>query len=156
MQLSGEIEIGASRQRVWETLTDPRQVAPCVPGQPRVEISDAQHLRVRAPVGNAWFRASLEVEIELSDFEAPARARAVASGTVMGGPVGATGELALEELGPARSRAVWTAELTLGGMLAGFAGMVGGPARDGVNRTLACLKARLEAAEEGEAEGVGK
>jgi carbon monoxide dehydrogenase subunit G len=148
MQLSGETEIAAPRQRVWETLTDPRQVAPCVPGQPQLEIVDAQHLRVRASVGNDWFRTRLEVEIELSDFQPPGHARAAANGTVMAGQVAVTGELALEELGPALTRAVWTAELTLGGMLAGFGGMVEGPARDGVNRTLACLKARLESAEE--------
>jgi carbon monoxide dehydrogenase subunit G len=145
MQLAGEIEIAAPRQRVWETLTDPRQVAACVPGQPEVEVIDAQHLRVKAPVGNSWLRTTVVVDIELSDLEPPERVSATASGSVMGGSVKASGRLELEELGPALTRVVWSSDLTLGGMLAGFASMAEGPARDGVNQTLACLKARIEA-----------
>lgn len=150
MHLSGETEIAAARQRVWETLTDPRQVAACVPGQPDVTVIDERHLQVKAPVSKGWFRTTMVIDIQLTDLQPPERATATASGTVMGGAVNATGGVELAELGPALTGVAWKADLTLGGMLAGFAGMAEGPARDGVDKTLACLKAKLEAAETGE------
>jgi len=144
MQLSGEIEIVAPRQRVWEVLTDPHQVAGCVPGDPKIEVIDDRNLRVTAQIGNAFFQTSVTVEIELMDLEAPERATANATGAVMASPVTATGSLVLEELGPNLTRAAWSADVTLGGMLVGFAGMVQGPVQGGVDRTLACLKAKIE------------
>ena len=147
MHLSGETEIAAARQRVWDTLTDPHQVAACVPGRPEVTVIDERHLQVKAPVGNAWFRTTMVIDIQLTDLEAPERAMATAGGAVMGGAVHATGGVELDELGPALTRVAWTADLTLGGMLARFAAMAEGPAHDGVNKTLACLKTKLEAAE---------
>jgi hypothetical protein len=145
MQLAGEIEIAASRRRVWDLLTDPHQVAGCVPGDPKVEVVDERNLRVTADVGNGFFRTTVTVEIELAELTAPERATAKATAAVMASPVTATGSLDLEELGPNLTRAAWTADVTLGGMLVGFAGMVQAPVQGGVDRTLECLKAKIEA-----------
>jgi carbon monoxide dehydrogenase subunit G len=145
MQLSGKIEIEAPRQRVWDVITDPHQVAECVPGNPKIEVIDERNLRVTAEVGNGFFRTKVTVEIELTDLDAPQRATANATGAVMASPVTAIGSLELEELGPALTRTTWSADVTLGGMLVGFAGMVQAPLQGGVDRTLECLKAKLEA-----------
>ncbi len=145
MQLSGKIEIEAPRQRVWDVITDPHQVAECVPGDPKIEVIDERNLRVTAEVGNGFFRTKVTVEIELTDLDAPQRATANATGAVMASPVTAIGSLELEELGPALTRTTWSADVTLGGMLVGFAGMVQAPLQGGVDRTLECLKAKLEA-----------
>lgn len=145
MQLSGETEIAAPRQRVWDVLTDPHQVTGCVPGDLKIEVIDERNLRVTAQVGNGFFQTTVTVEIELTDLDAPERATATATGSVMASPVIATGSLELEELGPNVTRTAWTADVTLGGMLVGFAGMVQAPAQGGVDRTIECLKAKLEA-----------
>jgi carbon monoxide dehydrogenase subunit G len=147
MQLSGETEIAAGRQRVWDTIIDARQVAACVPGNPKVEIVDERHMKVTAVVGNGFLKTTVVVDIRLSDLQPPASAKAAASSVVMGGRVNAEGGLELTELGPALTRATWAADVTLGGMLAGFAGMVEAPVRGGVDQTLACLKSKIEAAE---------
>jgi carbon monoxide dehydrogenase subunit G len=151
MHLSGETEIAAGRQRVWETVTDPRQVAACVPGQPKVEVVDDRHMKVTAAVGSGFLRTTVVVDIRLTDLQAPARATAAAGTVVMGGPVHADGSLELTELPAGRTRAVWAADVTLGGFLASFASMVEAPVRSGVDQTLACLRAKIEAAEAAEA-----
>jgi carbon monoxide dehydrogenase subunit G len=147
MQLSGKAEIAAGRQRVWDTVTDPRQVATCVPGQPKIEVVDDRHMKVTAVVGNGFLRRTVVVDIRLTDLQAPSRATASASSVVMGGPVKAEGSLELVELGPLQTQATWTADVTLGGFLASFAAMAEAPVRGGVDQTLACLKAKIEAAE---------
>ena len=146
MQLSGAIDIAAGRQRVWDVLTDPHRVAECVPGNPSIEILDELNFRVTAQVGNGFFQATVTVEIELTDLTAPERAGANATAAVMASPVTAAGSLTLDELGPNLTRASWSAEVTLGGMLVGFAGMIQAPIQSGVDRTLECLAAKIEAA----------
>jgi carbon monoxide dehydrogenase subunit G len=155
VHLSGETEIAANRQRVWGTVTDPRQVAACVPGQPKVEVVDDRHMKVTAVAGSGFLRTTVVVDIRLVDLEAPSRATAAASAVVMGGPVKADGSLELTELPGGRTEARWSADVTLGGFLAGFAAMAEAPVRGGVDQTLACLKAKIEAAEAAETGGSG-
>jgi carbon monoxide dehydrogenase subunit G len=144
MHLEGETEIAAGRQRVWTVLTDPHAVAECVPGEPAIECLDDRNFRVTAEFGNGFLRAPVTVEIELTELSAPARAQACATAAVMASPVAASGSLDLEEVGPELTRARWAAEVTLGGMLSGFGGMVQAPIKKGVEHTLECLRARLE------------
>jgi carbon monoxide dehydrogenase subunit G len=152
MHLEGETDIAAGRPRVWAVLTDPHAVADCVSGEAKIEFLDERNFRVTGQVGNAFMRATVTVEIELTELVEPERARASATAAVMGSPVVATGSLTLEEAGSASTRASWSAEVTLGGMLASFAGMVQAPLQEAIERTLDCLKTRIEA--ETEASGL--
>ncbi len=147
MHLEGRTEIAAPRQRVWETVVDPRQVAACVPGGPEVEVVDERHVRCRVSVGAGFFRTTAVIDIGLTDLEPPSHATATGSGSAMGGSAVATAQIQLDEAGPALTTVAWAADITLGGMLSGFAGMAEAPARDGIDRTMRCLKAKLEAAE---------
>jgi uncharacterized protein len=147
MHLSGQTDIAASRQRVWDTVTDPRQVAACVPGQPKVEVVDDRRMKVTAVVGSGFLRTTVVVDIQLTELQPPAGATAVASSVVMGGRVKAEGSLELLEVGPGHTKGTWAADVTLGGFLTRFAAMAEAPVRDGVDQTLACLKTKIEAAE---------
>jgi carbon monoxide dehydrogenase subunit G len=155
MHLTGETQIAAPRQRVWDVLTDPHQVVACAPGKPAVEVVDERLIRISAEVRNLFIRTTVTIDLALDEMTPPSRATGRASGTVMGGPVGAVGSLILEELGPALTGVAWEAEVTLGGMLAGFASMAEQPARQAIDGTLACLKARLEAESTGGAAPAG-
>jgi carbon monoxide dehydrogenase subunit G len=145
MHLEGTTEIAAQPERVWNVLTDPNGVRPCLPGDPDVEVADERHIRVTARVSNLFFRTTAVFDIEVVELVAPANATARAEGSVMGAPVSAVGGFRLEPVGSAATAVRWQAEVTLGGGLAGFAAMAEAPARNAVDRTLACLKARLEA-----------
>ena len=61
MHLSGQTEIEAGRRRVWDAVTDPHQVAGCVPGQPKVEVVDDRHMKVTAVVGSGFLRTTVVV-----------------------------------------------------------------------------------------------
>jgi carbon monoxide dehydrogenase subunit G len=156
MHLSGQTEIAAGRQRVWDTVTDPRQVAACVPGQPKVEVVDDRRMKVTAVVGNGFLRTTVVVDIRLTDLQAPAHATAAATCVVMGGPVKADGSVDLTELPAGRTQVTWSADVTIGGFLARFAAMSEEPVRGGVDQTLACLRIKIEAAEAAEGAGEGE
>ncbi len=153
MQLQGEHEIEAGRERVWKTLLDPREVVACVPGHPEIEVVDERHIRARVSVGGRLLRTTAVIDIVLTQLNPPSSATAHATASAMGGGASATAEVDLTELGATRTRLSWHADVSLSGMLTGFGSMVEGPAQRGIEDTFGCLKARIEAAEAAQAAG---
>ena len=146
MHLSGETDIVASRQRVWDTISNPQRAAASdSSGQAQIEKIDDTHFRVTVvapgmPVG-------VTLEVELTELDAPSRLAATITGAVMGGPINGTGSIDLADLGPKLTRVTWVADATLGGLLGSFEPMLQGPMQQGAEQGIASLKARLEAEE---------
>lgn len=145
MHLEGATEVGAPRQRAWEFLIDPRNVAACVPGAPAIEEIDATHYRIKVSIGGGFLRTNATVDLAITEAVEPERARIDASGGAMGGSVRASTTIGLTEVSADRTSVTWAADVTLGGSLAGFSGMIEAPVRSQVERTLICVRERLEA-----------
>ncbi len=148
MHLSGETEIAATRQRVWDTISNPnRAAASNSSGLAQVEKIDDRHYRVSVTAPAAMMPITVVLELLLTDVDEPSHLAATIEGAVMGGPINGTGSIDLAELGPKLTRASWVAEATLGGLLGGFDAMVQGPIQQAADGGFASLKARLEAEE---------
>ena len=148
MHLSGETEIAATRQRVWETISNPNTAtAENTGGQAQVEKIDATHYRISISAPSAMMPINVVLELELTEIDAPSMIAATVTGSLMGGPINGTGHIALEELGPKLTHASYVADATLGGMLAAFEPMVQGPAQQAADQAFAGLRERLEAEE---------
>ncbi len=148
MHLSGETDIAASRQRVWEAVSNPSAaVAGGENGQARVEKIDDTHYQVTVVPAGAPIPMNVTLGLELTEVSEPTRIAATIAGVVMGGPISGTGSIDLSELGPKLTRLVWVADATLGGMLAGFEPMLAGPIQSGAEQGVDSLKTRLEAEE---------
>jgi carbon monoxide dehydrogenase subunit G len=151
MHLSGETEIAAGRQRVWETISNPERVAASnSSGQAQIEKIDDRHYKVTVSAPSTVMPINVVLDLRLTDLEAPARIAATIEGAIMGGPINGTGSINLDEVGPKLTRASWVADATLGGLLGGFDAMVQGPVQQAADQGFAALKARLEAEEAGE------
>lgn len=144
MHFEGRTEIATARRRAWEFLIDPRNVAACVPGAPAIEKLDDTHYRLKVSIGGGLFRTSATVALVVTEAVEPERAKIDGSGGAMGGSVTATTTIGLTELAPDRTAVTWAADVTLGGSVAGFAGMVEAPIRGQVEKTLVCVRERLE------------
>jgi carbon monoxide dehydrogenase subunit G len=148
MHLSGETEIAATRQRVFDAVSNPSAaVAADDAGQATVEKVDDRHYRVTVTPAGAPIPMNVTLDLELTEVTAPSRVAATIAGVVMGGPVNGTGHIELAELGPKRTRASWEADATLGGLLGGFEPMLAGPLQGGAEQAFRSLKERLEAQE---------
>lgn len=148
MHLTGQTEIAATRQRVWDTISDPdRAAASNSSGQAQVERIDDRHFRVTASPAAAVMPITVTLDLVLTEIDAPSHIAATIEGAVMGGPINGTGSIELVELGPKLTRATWVADATLGGMLGGFDAMVQGPIQGAADQGFASLKTRLEAEE---------
>jgi len=148
MHLSGETDIAASRQRVWDSVSNPQAaVAEGDGAQAKVEKVDDRHYRVTVVPAGSPIPMSVTLDLELTEVTAPSRIAAAISGVVMGGPINGTGFIDLTELAPKNTRAQWQADATLGGLLGGFEPMLAGPIQAGADQGFESLKARLEAEE---------
>ena len=148
MHLSGETEIAASRQRVWDTISNPnRAAASSSSGQAQVEKIDDRHYKVTVSAPAGAVPMGVVLDMQVTDLDAPSRIAATITGAVMGGPIDGNGSIDLAELGPKLTRATWVADATLGGLLGGFEPMLQGPMQQAADQGFASLKTRLEAEE---------
>ncbi len=145
MGLDGRIEIAVSAQRAWTALTDPAQVAACLPGAPRVERVDATHYRAPVRLEAGFLRASTTLEVALTEAAPPDAAAFELAATLLGGTFRTGLRLAFAAAAADRTAVSWSAEVALGGSLASFRGPVEAAARAQAEAILSCLKARLEA-----------
>ncbi len=147
MRAAGTLEIAASRSSTWDALTDPLVLAACVPGGASLAIEPVGpgELALRGRIGQGLFSLPAEGRLQLSDLSRPAAAAATLRGSVAGTALEASARVTLEETAPDRTLLRWAADASIAGPLAGMAGPYldrEGPGL--VERTLGCLRARLE------------
>ena len=148
MHLSGETEIAATRQRVWDSISHPESaVAGNEGGQANVEKIDDSHYRITVVPAAAPIPMNVTLDIEVTEVTEPSRLAGTLAGVVMGGPINGTGHVDLRELGPKLTHMAWEADATLGGLLGGFEPMLSGPIQQGAEHSVESLKERLEAEE---------
>jgi carbon monoxide dehydrogenase subunit G len=154
MHLSGETEIAATRQRVWETVSNPNRAAEAnTSGQAQIEKIDDRHYTVTVSAPSAMMPMNVVLALELTEVDEPNRIAASIEGAVMGSPINGTGSIELAEIGAKLTQVKWVADATLGGMLGAFESMIQGPLQQAADQGLASLKKRLEAEEEEAAAG---
>ena len=148
MHLSGATEIAATRQRVWETISDPnRATASNSSGQAQVEKIDDRHYKITVAPPGGMMPMNIVLDLQITDLDEPKRIAAAIEGAIMGGPINGTGSIDLAELGPKLTRLTWVADATLGGMLGGFEPMIQAPMQQSAEKGFQSLKERLEAEE---------
>lgn len=122
MLLKGDVAIRAPRKRVWDFLTDPKQIAQCAPGVEKVEeIEPMKRYRGIVSIGFGAVKARFSGEVEILDLEEPNNAKLKAHGSASGSVADATSEMKLSD-GPDDSTLLnWTANVNVSGQLASLA-----------------------------------
>ena len=148
MHLSGVTEIAATRQRVWDTISNPnRAAAGNESGQATIEKIDDTHFKVTVSAPGGMMPMNIVLDLAITELDEPKSIAAKIEGAIMGGPIDGTGSIDLAELGPKLTRLTWVADATLGGMLGGFEPMIQAPMQQSAEKGFESLKERLEAEE---------
>lgn len=122
MLLKGDVTIRAPRKKVWDFLTDPKQIGQCAPGVEKIEeVEPMKRYRGVVSVGLGGVRARFSGEVEVLELDEPNRAKLRAHGTATGSAADAVSEMSLGD-GPDDSTQVhWTADVNVSGQLASLA-----------------------------------
>lgn len=122
LTFSGAPEMAAPRSVVWSCLMDPDFVAQSAPGVERVDRIDDTHYTVVSALGVGSIKLRYNLNIELTDIEAPERATVKALGNAPGSVVEMVASITLEEPAPGRTIMRWNSESVVSGPLAGIGG----------------------------------
>ena len=147
MELSGTVDIPASRERVFAFVTDPRKVAQCGPGTEQIEVIDPTHFKISAKVGVGFISAKFVVNLEITEQQPPDMCVIKARGQAPGSAVDAVGRMNLVDgPEPGSTTMVWAAEINLSGMLASVGSrMVDSTADKMIGQTFDCIRDKIVA-----------
>lgn len=120
MEFSGEVEIGASKDRVWELVSDPEVLTECVPGAEEVEQLSEDRYRGTIKRGIAGVNLSLEGEVEMVKLNPPDNLTAEASGedARTNSRMDATAGMTMTELDAATTELSYEVDMSFTGRLA--------------------------------------
>lgn len=119
MQLKGDVTIKAPRKKVWDFLTDPNQMAQCVPGIESVEeIEKLKKYRGTVSVGLGSVKAKFTGDVNVLELEEPDRAKLKAHGKASGSAADAIAEMKMSDAADGATFVEWTADVNVSGQLA--------------------------------------
>lgn len=147
MHLEGSVNIKASRETVWQFLTDPNKVSQCAPGVETVEIVEpGKKFRAVAAIGFGTVKARFAGDAEFLELEAPNRAKIKGHGNAPGSAADVMSEMFLSD-GPEGSTEMrWTADIVVLGQLASLAARMMAPVSQKLTEQFfACVKKKIEA-----------
>ncbi len=146
MELQGETEIRAPREKVWAALNDPAVLARAIDGVERLEAASPTRFEgvLNAKVGPV--KAKFSGAVELTEIDAPNRYVLVGEGK--GGVAGfakGSADVTLTDLPDGGTRLAYVARSQVGGKLAQLGTrLIEGTARGYAEGFFAALKAELE------------
>jgi len=119
MQLKGDVIIKAPRKKVWDFLTDPNQLAQCVPGVEKVEeIEKLKKYRGVVSVGLGSVKARFNGEVDILELNEPNFAKLKAHGKATGSTADAISEMTMSDAPDNSTLVAWTADINVSGQLA--------------------------------------
>ncbi|MFL5643984.1 MAG: SRPBCC domain-containing protein [Chloroflexota bacterium] len=144
MRFDGNVTIGATRDRVWAFLIDPREAGSCVPGIGGIDVVDGTHFAI-TKVGVGTVRANVKVTVERADSRPPEHVAFVGKGRARGVSAEARAEIDLSDGQVAGTTVVvWSIDVAVAGLLAHLANRVlDRSARSIITQTLRCMNSRL-------------
>lgn len=146
MQVTGSTIIKASRQKVWDYLTNPEFVSKCAPGLEKMEVVESnKKYKATGSVGLGNLKVNISGEIEFVTMEEPDRAVMKGRGSAPGSAVEGTAEMKLRDSEDGATIMDWTADVNVLGTIASLASrMMGSVAQKLSSQFFDCVKAQLE------------
>ena len=119
MKIEGSFRVKAPTDRVWQYIRDPDQVAPCVPGCEKVEVTGPTTYAATVKVALGPIKTSFRVTVEVTTEEPPRFIASVTRGEEGGraSTLTAHNELRLEEVDPATTEVRYSSEVSIFGRL---------------------------------------
>lgn len=122
MKIEETFVVAAPRQRVWDFITDPRQVGPCLPGCQGIEITGERTYKAAIKVAVGPIKTTFNVDVEWTEEDAPHFAASVTRGEEGGraSSVTAHNVLRLKAIDEAETEVFYSSDVSVVGRLGKF------------------------------------
>jgi len=141
----GEFDIDLPRESVWEFVTDPNKMGPCIPDLLQLEVQSDTRFRTLVRVGVGPVRGKFDLTSELSVVEPGQTAVLSIRGGGLGSGVDMKAEMDLQEMNEA-THLVWRCDAIVSGPIASIGGrLIDGEARKITEKVFANLREALQA-----------
>lgn len=145
MHFEGDFTTPSPRRRVFDLVTDPNQVARCMPGFKKLDVRSETEFDVVVGVGVAVIRGDILLHFKTVEREPPSRVKLLAHGTGLGSAMDVEMVTELSD-GPTGGTVMkWRAEATIGGQLGSVSQGLIRPSAERIIRDLfGCLGSKLK------------
>jgi carbon monoxide dehydrogenase subunit G len=146
MRLDGQFSVEAPREEVYDFLTDPRRVSRHVPDVKDVEITDRDHVTVKARVGISHIKGTLVMKLAITERQPPISTTVIGKGSGLASVVDMSTSFTLETSENEGTVVHWRGDLNVSGSLAAFGpqGLLDRMAKKNVEQFIAGIKSGLE------------
>ena len=122
MRIAQTFTVAAPIGRVWNFITDPDQVAPCVPGCQSYEVVGPKHYKASVKIAVGPIKTTFNVNVELTEEEPPFFAASITRGEEGGkaSTLTANSELRLKPTPNGQTEVSYSSEIALVGRLGKF------------------------------------
>lgn len=144
MRFSGLERIPSSRERVWHFLTNPDDIARCVPDLQSIETVDPSRFKAQVKAGIGPVRGAFGFDVVWQELTEPSRARMSAQGKTGGSAVTVDSTMDLTEAGNGETNLAWSADVVVHGMIASVgARLLDGFAKKQTEQFFRCIQNQL-------------
>ncbi len=145
MHFDGVFAVSAPKERVFGVISDPDQVAKCIPDLRRLDVKSADEFDAIVGIRVAVISGELSLRFRTVEKEPPSRAKLVAHGMGLGSAVDLEMVTELvDEVGGGTSMK-WTADATVSGKIASLGqGLMKSQAEKIIRQLFDCLQSKLK------------
>ena len=146
MQLAGQFSVRASRDAVYDFLTNPHKVSRHMPDVKHVEIEDDDHFAVHARVGVSHIKGTLIMKLTITDRQPPISTRVIGKGSGLASVVDMVTSFTLETSDNRETIVDWQGDVNVAGTLAAFGpqGLLDRMARKNVEMFIEGIRGGIE------------
>ncbi len=147
MKIEKQFTVEAAQETVWDFITSPDKVGPCIPGCEQVEVVGPGKYRATIKLKVGPIKTTFHVTVTTTEETPPQVATYETKGEEGGkaSRLSATSSLTVTPQGPAQSEVGYTSDITIAGRLGKFGAGVMNKIADKMNdKFVAALRAGIE------------
>ena len=144
MHFEGVFAVSAPRERVFDAITDPNQVARCMPGLRKLDVKSDDEYDALVTVGVSIIRGEISLHFRTIEKQFPSRVKIVSRGVGLGSAVDVEMVTELDPVKEGGTSMKWTAEANVSGKVASLGqGLIKSQAERTIRDLFDCLRSKL-------------
>ena len=147
MHFEGVFDVGAPRAKVFEVVSDPKQVAGCMPDLQKVDVKSPDEFDAVVKVGASFIRGDFTMHFRTTEKEPSSRVKMLAHGGGLGSAVDMEILVNLTEGKDGGTSMKWGADARVSGKIASLGQrLMESQAEKIIKQFFACFREKLERA----------